>query len=93
MITLHAETQYNTRILPTIGRQLSFNRLDDLTAKYRKGKHYIRIANLGKMYYAHDGSNGDTLVAIVLDGSVVTIMLSKQHQRWADGTFQVRLIA
>ena len=93
MITIHAKEQYQNRILPYVGKQISMSRLNDLTNLYPKGKHYVRIANLPRIYTAADGSRGDTVVAIVNDGSVITLMLSMGGQRWPDGTFRVRLIA
>lgn len=92
MITIHAEERYNTRIKPFTGKQISMLRLDGLSTLYPKGKHYVRIANLPRIVTTPDGSTGDTIVAIVNDGDITTIMLSHSQQRWNDGTFRVRLI-
>lgn len=55
------------------------------------GKHYVRIAELNQWVRTSDGSNGNTVVAIVNTGNIVTVMLSGNNQRWNDGEFHVAL--
>lgn len=93
MITIHAKDQYKNRILPATGKQISTQRLEALGKLWPRGKHYVRVANLPKVITAKDGSTGNCITAIVNNGDIITLMLSLDTQRWADGTFRVRLIA
>jgi hypothetical protein len=53
---------------------------------FTEGKHYVRVRDLGRVIWTDD-SIGDTLVCVIINGVVVTAMLSFASQRWEDGKF------
>lgn len=87
MIKEHAVERIETR-LKSIDFKVDQNHLNMLCKKFPKGKHYIRIALLGKWVMTSDGSYGDCVTAIIRSGIVQTVMLSEKSQRWHDGTFR-----
>lgn len=85
MITIHARDQIQGRLK---GIVTEFDVLEMVRASqhFTKGKHYVNVRTLDAIAWTDD-SVGDTLVCIILDGSVKTAMLSFASQRWDDGKY------
>lgn len=89
-MTKHSMDRINGR-MKEVGVSVDTAHLSKLRQALPHGKHYVRIVDLGRHMRTSDGSNGDTVVAIVNTGNVVTVMLSNNWQRWQDGKFHVAL--
>ena len=89
MITIHAQDNIHARIKP-LGYHVNMLNLARVASMYTDGKHYVKIANLPRIY-SIAGSTGDTVVVILNGGNVVTVMLSNDNQRWDDGAYHVHL--
>jgi hypothetical protein len=55
-----------------------------LVERYNNGKVYIRIAQLDKVEHSN-GSHGNCVTLVIIDGRPITVMLSHSYQRWHDG--------
>ena len=86
MITDHAIERMNSRIKQT-GKTVDRVHVSKMCEKYPKGKHYTRIMLLGSWIMTSDGSHGDCVTMVTINGIVKTIMISERDQRWADGAF------
>jgi hypothetical protein len=84
----HAIERMNNRI-NSVGITIDQKHLSMLCKKFPRGKHYIRVASLGKWIITSDGSSGEHVTAILYNGQVKTLMLSEHMQRWHDGSFKV----
>jgi hypothetical protein len=79
-------------------RERIWNRLDGIVTEsdareflraakhFTSGKHYIQVRQFGHVLWTDD-SIGDCLVCVIIDGVVVTAMLSFVTQRWDDGEY------
>lgn len=90
MIEQHAIERKNR--LQHLNMVITDGQLEKVARQYRKGKHYVRVASIGKWVMLPDGSHGEYITVIVKDGIVKTLMVSEKMQRWNDGTFHVMMI-
>ena len=92
MLTQHAMDRL-ARFAPA-ERETIAARAEREAAKYPTGRTAIRLANLDMRGAAwSDASNGDTVVAIVLDGRVVTIEYRRSSQPFNRGALRVDRLA
>ena len=69
-------------------------RADREAAKYPTGRTAVRLGTCSQRGQAWgEASNGDTIVAIVLDGRVVTIEYRRSSQPWNRGALRVDRLA
>ena len=86
----HTIERMNNRI-KSVGITIDTKHLRTLCKRMRRGKHYVRIASLGRWIMTSDGSHGEHVTAVIFNGQVKTLMISEHMQRWNDGTFKVEL--
>ena len=89
MITQHAATRITHRLNGLISKN-DIKHMSKIADGLNARKHYIRIKQLGKVMH-FPGSTGDCVTVIIENNNVVTAMLSRNSQRWNDGTFKVLL--
>ena len=87
MYTYHFDQQQ--RRLQQLGLRLNHDVLCKIIRRYCMdgSKYYIRLYNLPGRVTLPDGSEGDTIVMVVRECRLVTIMLAKEFKRWPDGQY------
>ena len=85
MISIHTRERIWGRLegIVTEADCLEFEKASEY---FVKGKHYVQIRKFGRVLWTND-SIGDCLVCVIIDGVVVTAMLSFVTQRWDDGEY------
>ena len=85
MISIHTRERIWGR-LEGIVTEHDCEEMERASNHFTKGKHYVRIRSFRSVQWVDD-SIGDCLVCVIINGVVVTAMLSFESQRWDDGEY------
>lgn len=85
-VTGHAADRVNARL----GYDEAETLIADLEAVPGEPGKVVYYRHLGESRSARDGSNGDVIVAVALNGSVDTVFLRRSSQDMGEGHFGAR---
>lgn len=94
MTSAHAAARISERLTAEDTADL-VRRLDTFAAEHPVGTYAVRALSLAAMRGTawSAASNGDTVVAIVRDGTVATVMLRRSSQPFDRAAFNVQRLA